>query len=183
MEKVSSFVVKVASRCNLNCSYCYMYNMGDTTYMDQPKFMSNETVTQLARRLRTYVAESGLEKISLVFHGGEPLLCKKEFYENFFATFKREAPDLNVEYLIQTNGVTLDQEWYDFFNSYNVILGISMDGPKEFHDKYRVNHKGEGSYEEVSQAIRLGNSNNLSCVLIVMNEAIPPEEMYAEMKR
>lgn len=182
MEKVTSFVVKVASRCNLNCSYCYMYNMGDNTYMDQPKFMSEDTITHLARKLKNYTEASEIENIALVFHGGEPLLCKKEFYENFFATFKKEAPDLNVEYLIQTNGVTLDQEWYDFFNANGVIVGISMDGPEEFHDKYRVNHKGEGSYEEVSRAIRLGNTNNLSCVLMVINEGIPPAELYAEMK-
>jgi len=125
MVKVTSFVVKVASRCNLNCSYCYMYNMGDNTYMDQPKFMSDETIVQLARRLKTYSEESEIENIALVFHGGEPLLCKKEYYENFFDTFKREAPDLNIEYLVQTNGVTLDQEWYDFFNKHKVIVGIS----------------------------------------------------------
>lgn len=173
--------MKIASRCNLNCSYCYMYNMGDNTYMDQPKFMSEETIIQLARKLKAYTEECEIDNIALVFHGGEPLLCKREYYENFFNIFQREAPDLGVEYLVQTNGVTLDQEWYDFFNEHGVIVGISMDGPEQYHDKYRVDHRGRGSYHEVSKAIRLGNTNNLASVIMVINEGIPPEELYAEM--
>ncbi len=182
MTRVSSYVLKTASRCNLNCSYCYMYNLGDETYKGQPKFMSLLTVTALAQRLKSYCEESDIRFVQIVFHGGEPLLVKPEYYEKCLAIFKSIAPEIEYSFTVQTNGVLLDQEWYSFFNSNNITIGISIDGPEKYHDEFRVFHNGKGSYKQVADAVKLGKQNELAGILMVVNTKIPPEELYADMK-
>lgn len=182
MKKVTSFVLKIASRCNLNCSYCYMYNMGDQTYLQQPKFMSLKTITMFAKRLKSYSELAGIEYAQIVFHGGEPLLQKPSYFKKVVAIFKRIVPKLDIGFTVQTNGVNLDQKWYDMFNANNISIGISFDGPKKHHDKFRVYHNGKGSYNKVSQAVKLGTNNGLKAVLMVTNIDVSPDDLYAEMK-
>lgn len=182
--KITSFVLKIASRCNLNCSYCYMYNLGDKTYLKQPKFMSLNTIEALAIRIRNYSRNYQVSTIQIVFHGGEPLLASKEYFENSLRIFKETVPEVNFIYTVQTNGVLLDDEWYDFFNKHNIIVGISIDGPKDYHDKFRIYNNGRGSYDKVAEAVRLGVTKyNLRGILNVINTEIPPIHFYEEMKK
>ena len=183
MYKVTSFVLKIVSRCNLNCSYCYMYNMGDQTYLKQPKFMSLETVQAFADRLKSYCDSSGIEYVQIVFHGGEPLLAKPEYFKSCVSIFKNTAPNLEFVFTIQTNGVTLNDDWYILFKKLNISIGISIDGPKKYHDEYRVFHNGKGSYNQVTEAIQLGKKHDLRGLLLVVNINIPIEELYTEMKK
>jgi uncharacterized protein len=182
MYKVTSFVLKIVSRCNLNCSYCYMYNMGDQTYLKQPKFMALETMQFFADRLKSYCESSNTTHVQIVFHGGEPLMAKPEYFEKCIAIFKNTAPEIGFFFTVQTNGVTLDQNWFDLFKRLQITIGISIDGPEKYHDEYRVFHNGKGSYNLVAEAIKLGRKNNLAGLLMVVNIGIPVEELYAEMK-
>ncbi|MEI7486707.1 MAG: radical SAM protein [Chryseobacterium sp.] len=179
---VTSFVLKVASRCNLNCSYCYMYNLGDKTYLKQPKFMSMHTIKTFADKLFHYSKENGLRSFQIVFHGGEPLLLPKEFYKESVRIFTETLTDSYFDFVIQTNGVGLDEDWYALFNELNIRVGISMDGPKKYHDKYRVFHNGKGSYDEVRNAIQIGLYKGMHGVLSVVNLNITPLELYEEFK-
>src|SRR5580693_6073961 len=70
----STFVVKVASRCNLNCSYCYMYNLADQTYRGQPAVMSGAVTAAMARRIASHASRHGVPSVHVILHGGEPLL-------------------------------------------------------------------------------------------------------------
>ncbi|PTX61089.1 uncharacterized protein C8N46_105245 [Kordia periserrulae] len=182
MYKVTSFVLKIVSRCNLNCSYCYMYNLGDQTYLKQPKFMSLETMQFFADRLKSYCADSNTTHVQIVFHGGEPLMAKPEYFEKCVAIFRNTAPEIGFYFTVQTNGVTLDQNWFDLFKRLQITIGISIDGPEKYHDTYRVFHNGKGSYNLVAEAIKLGRKNYLAGLLMVVNIGIPVEELYAEMK-
>ncbi|UZT97800.1 radical SAM protein [Chryseobacterium fluminis] len=179
---VTSFVLKVASRCNLNCSYCYMYNLGDKTYLKQPKFMSLDTMTTFAEKLSRYSDQYGLKSFQIVFHGGEPLLYPKEFYRESIKIFREKLSDSYFDFVLQTNGVGLDEEWYHLFNELSIRVGVSIDGPKEYHDKYRVFHNGKGSYDEVRTAIQLGLDKGMHGVLSVANLNISPKELYQEFK-
>ena len=67
------FVLKVTSRCNLNCSYCYVYNKGDSTWKDRPVFMSDEVLDAALARIRAWCRASRQPRVSILFHGGEPL--------------------------------------------------------------------------------------------------------------
>lgn len=182
MYSVTSYVLKIASRCNLNCSYCYMYNMGDQTYLKQPKFMSLETVQAFADKLKSYCDSAGIEFVQIIFHGGEPLLAKPEYFEQCVDIFHRTIPDVEYVFTIQTNGVTLDKKWYELLLKLRISIGISIDGPKKYHDEYRVFHNGKGSYNQVAKAIQLGKQYNLRGLLLVVNINIPVKELYTEMK-
>ncbi len=182
VEKVTAYVIKVASRCNLNCSYCYMYNLGDLTYLKQPKFMSLETVTALAHRFKVYCGRNETKFLHLIFHGGEPLLLSKDYYREFIRIMTVTCPEIEFTFSVQTNGVTLDLDWYEFLNSSGVRIGISLDGPKLFHDKFRLFHNGKGSYDEVAKAVKLGKDNGLGGILMVINPDIPVVDFYNELK-
>lgn len=160
-----------------------MYNLGDKTYMNQPKFMSLATITALADRLKSYCSAADIQFVQIVFHGGEPLLLSKEFFRESIEIFKGTCPDIEFSFTIQTNGVQLDNDWYQFLNEHQVKIGISFDGPREQHDRYRVFHNGKGSYDEVASAVRLGKDHGLTGILMVLNVDIPPHEFYQEIKQ
>lgn len=179
---INTFVVKVASRCNLNCSYCYMYNMGDNTYMKQPKFMSIDTVIHFAQKLKRYCNANDLKCVYISFHGGEPLLASKQFYKDAVYSISSIMDGVDVIYVMQTNGTLLDEEWCQLLNQLNIQAGISIDGPKEKHDIFRVYHDNKGSFDEVVKGINLRNTYGIGGVISVINIAISPEEFYAFYK-
>jgi uncharacterized protein len=146
--RIRGLVLKVASRCNLNCSYCYVYNKGDTTYQLQPRFMADETVSLLLGRVSRYCRRYRLKSFRFVFHGGEPLLAPVLFYRQFVSEVKRLLPPYTqVSYTMQTNGVLLTDAWCQVLGELDIRLGISLDGPAKVHDRYRVDHQGRGSYK------------------------------------
>jgi uncharacterized protein len=152
---IVSYIVKVASRCNLNCSYCYVYNKGDDSYLSQPRVMDRATVSALLSRILTYSQEQNLRQVMFVFHGGEPLLAGREFFRYFVreaaAVFKdRVKPG----YSMQTNGTLLDKDWFALFRELKITFGVSLDGPPEVNDRSRVTHSGAGSYSQVRSALQ-----------------------------
>lgn len=180
---LKTLVLKVASRCNLNCSYCYMYNLGDTTYKKQPKVMRVDVVDQILQQVKVYTTTNNIEKFQFVFHGGEPLLVGIDWYKNFVSKCKLFIPDLEVEFLLQTNGVLYNDDWAVELSKLNIHVGFSWDGPKQFHDKFRVYHNGEGSYDDVIKGMMIykkhfGHLAGLS----VINAEFSPEDYYQNIK-
>ncbi|NLR68657.1 radical SAM protein [Chitinophaga varians] len=149
-----TLVVKIASRCNINCTYCYMYNRGDDTYMHQPKIMSRQTIDQLLGRVRLYAFLNALDTFYFIFHGGEPLLAGPDIFEYFVQRANvLLAPDIRPFFRMQTNGILIDEEWCRLFDRLNIHVGISIDGTPEAHDKYRLDHKGRGTYQQVVRGL------------------------------
>jgi uncharacterized protein len=175
-------VVKVASRCNLNCTYCYVYNQGDKTYLTQPKVMSAEVVKSLIYRIKEHCLEHDIKNFTFIIHGGEPLLAPQSFYENLVSTSKQilEDTDIKLRFSMQTNGVLVTKEWCDLFNRLNISIGISIDGPELYNDMYRIYHSGKGSYHDIVNGIKLANEYSKVPVglLSVINIDIEPEMLY-----
>ena len=84
--RITSLLLKITSRCNLNCKYCYMYNLEDTSYSKQPRFMSREVCEQVIIKTYEHCIQNDVKAFLFVFHGGEPLLCEKDFFV-WFVTF------------------------------------------------------------------------------------------------
>jgi uncharacterized protein len=119
--------------------------------------MSKETVRTLASRLSDYVRSADLDSITVLLHGGEPLLAGpqrvKEFLEEITGSLSNSG--CGVEFAMQTNGVLLNNEWLDLFDHWNLTFGISLDGDRLANDRWRLDHGGKSSYEDVLGAVHL----------------------------
>lgn len=144
----------VGDHCNLRCSYCYE---SLRLAHSKEKVMKTEHLERYLQHLLGH--NSGITDLFL--HGGEPLLAGKAFFYALIAMLKAMHLYGKVNLGVQTNATLLDQEWIDFFKAHNFRVGISIDGDKEIHDKYRVDHRGRGSYDEVLRGIRLMQANDL----------------------
>ena len=162
-----SFILKVASRCNLNCSYCYVYNRADSTWRDKPPLMSDETFRACVERIRTYCLLSGQQAVNIVFHGGEPCLAGPAQIEKWCTYAAARLNGLaRLRFTLQTNGTLLDGDWVATLKRHEVTVGISIDGPAEINDQFRVDHLGRGSYEKTLQGIALACGSGLKLYLL-----------------
>lgn len=185
-QRIRGLVVKVASRCNLNCSYCYVYNKGDTTFKLQPRFMSDQTVALLLDRVSEYCRQFRLKAFQFVFHGGEPLLAPMSFYRHFVAQATRLLPAYTeVIYSLQTNGVLLNDTWCQTLGELGIRIGVSLDMLPHIHDTYRVDHKGQGSYAKTIAGLQKAQAHKAvryhPGVLVVMNTGVRPDQFIRQM--
>lgn len=151
-----NYIVKIASRCNLNCSYCYVYNQADSTWRGRPALISEDTFAATVERIRRHCLLSGQKQVVITFHGGEPTLVGAARFGSMCAIARKRLEDLAaVMLLIQTNGTRLNSDWLSVLREHEVEVGVSLDGPREINDIFRVDRKGRGSYEGVLRGIRL----------------------------
>jgi uncharacterized protein len=156
LNALSAVTFKVAARCNLSCSYCYVFNKGDTTWRGRPARMSQEVFEAGIGRLREACLRTGREHVSVTLHGGEPTLVGTTRARAFFDAARRGLQDVaEVRLAIQTNGTRLTRGWVELFDEHRVDVGVSMDGPQAVHDRHRVDHRGRGSHEAVRRGLDL----------------------------
>lgn len=158
-----------------------MYNAGDMSYLKQPKFISEEILQIFVEKVIKYCKKNNITNFEFVLHGGEPLLMNKEkFVQIIDELYKLNNNNIKSSITIQTNGILIDEEWCDIFEKYNVSVGISLDGPKEINDRYRVDKKGNGTYSKVLKGIEILRKNYTGKfgILSVTNAEINPKEMY-----
>jgi uncharacterized protein len=148
------FTLKVASRCNLACSYCYVYAKEDDSWSRRPRFMSDEVFAATTRRIREHCDLVDQRSADIVFHGGEPCLLDKARFARWCTALRAELAMLDeVRITIQTNGTLVDAEWAAIFRDHGVDVGVSLDGPAETNDSLRVDHRGRGSHRRVVAGI------------------------------
>ncbi len=149
-------VFKITERCNINCSYCYMFNRGNDDYLRHPIYISEGVVSQLAQFLKQAVDDYALSRVTVIFHGGEPLMLKRERFEAI-CTIIREALTglVEIKFGMQTNAMLLNEAWIKTFAKFGVGIGISLDGRPEANDQVRVDHRGRGTYEKVIQGLHV----------------------------
>ena len=185
MVRVGTVLVKLASRCNLGCTYCYVYEMADSGWALQPKTMSAETVRALTRQL-TVIADCQREPFEVIFHGGEPLLVGPARFESICCEL-REALPSRVGLGVQTNGVLLSERIAATCVRHGVSVSVSIDGPASVHDRHRPDRRGRPSHAAVLAGIeRLqrspGAQGLLAGVLAVIDLESDPVEVYEFLK-
>lgn len=170
--RIQALVVKVAERCNLNCTYCYMYNHADRSYLRRPAFMSEEVLEQLIRRITEYCERRKGHRMSLVLHGGEPMLMGTRRFEKFATALQQKLGSSLESLQMQSNATLVDDDWIAVLNKFSVMVSVSLDGPPETHDMFRVDHAGRGSHERALKGLlRLQDARLLSGALCVVNPA------------
>lgn len=174
-------IIKTVERCNINCSYCYVFNMQDDSYRKHPIYITEQTIDEIICFLQEGSTTLGLEHIEFFFLGGEPLMQKKRHFVDMCSRLKKElTPLVNICFTLQTNGMLIDKEWIDIFNRFRVSVGISLDGNKIQNDRYRVDHFNRGTYDRVVAKLELMQQNyqgevSLLCVINPDNSA---KELY-----
>ncbi|MFC0186440.1 radical SAM protein [Pseudarcicella hirudinis] len=186
--RIKYLVVKVASRCNLNCTYCYMYNLGDNSYLNQPKVMSAKVVDAIIDKALGHCKRMGIDFFVFSFHGGEPLLAGKPFFKSFVKKAEEKFLPEKIQpyFALQTNGVLLTDDWCQHFAELGIEITISLDGDKETNDKYRIDHKGRGSYDRVVKGLKIAKNSTHKIlppgVLSVINIYADPVSVYQHFK-
>lgn len=140
------------AHCNLACKYCYYLEKNNLYQNSHRHLMSDEMLEQFTRE---YIEAQTMPQVLFTWHGGEPLMRSIDFYKKALALQKKYAHGKQIDNVIQTNGTLLTDEWCEFFAQNHWLVGISIDGPQEYHDHYRVTPDGKPSWEKVMQGISL----------------------------
>jgi uncharacterized protein len=154
-QAISQLLVKVATRCNIDCSYCYWFR--DAAVYEKPKLMSGEVLDRLLQRIEEHVSQYALADFPIVLHGGEPLLWGVENFRRMAEACTRISSRTGCEIpiAVTTNGVLIDDDWLDCFESQRISVAISLDGPAHIHDIHRRTFQGTGTHAAVERAARM----------------------------
>lgn len=156
------------SLCNLRCKYCYYLEKSQLYQQDK-----NHVITDalLEKFIKDYIESQVSPEVLFTWHGGETLMRPIAFYEKALELQKFYGRGRHIENCIQTNGTLITEEWCKFFKKNAFLVGVSIDGPQEFHDEYRKTAGGGPSFQKVMKGIRLLNKHGVEWnALAVVND-------------
>ena len=176
--RITSLLIKPASAvCNLDCTYCFYLDRDADPYKELPaRLMTDDTLQRLVDSFLFYSYPAS----TFAFQGGEPTLAGLPYFTKLVEYQQRYGRNgQSVSNALQTNGVLLDKDWCQLFHSYNFLIGVSLDGPEEVNDLYRVNKGAQGTWRKVMQGIEVMQREkvefNILCVLSQANVHKPKE--------
>jgi uncharacterized protein len=179
-----TYIVKIASRCNLNCSYCFVYNQADHRWQAQPKFMALETLRTLCDRIAEHCLEFNKTQVSVIFHGGEPLLVGPKRLSDYASLIHKILSRNGVDATLgmQSNGTLFTDLIGDVCLVHKISMGISIDGPPYRNDIHRVDHGGRGSSARLEAGLRILTSPRYRSIfsgfLSVVDLETDPVELF-----
>jgi uncharacterized protein len=182
------FILKVHSRCNLSCSYCYVYEMTDQSWRQLPRRMSPAITETAARRIGEHVRAHNLPGVDVILHGGEPLLAGATWITELTSLLRTEiaAP---VTFTVQTNGTLLGRPMLETLRELGIRVGVSLDGDAEATGRYRLYPSGHNSHDDVADGLLLLGSPEFSdiyggilCVVDVRNDPVSTYESLLEFR-
>lgn len=152
MRALSLLIKPASGNCNMRCKYCFYVDEMENRSVSNHGIMTLDTLHNLIAG----AMDSAEEYLTIAFQGGEPTLAGLEFFEKVVEYVEElNVKNVKVNYAIQVNGYKLGPEWAAYFKKNNYLVGISLDGRQELHDKYRIDARGEGTYDKVMQSIEL----------------------------
>jgi uncharacterized protein len=178
-QPISQLLIKVATRCNIDCSYCYWFR--DAAVYTKPKLMSAEVLHQLLRRLEEHIVKYSFAEFPLILHGGEPLLWGIENFHRIAAGCEAISARTGCEIpiAVTTNGILIDEAWLNCFEAHDIAVAISLDGPAHIHDIHRHTFQGTGTHAAVERAARMLVARHISTsALAVCNPEHDPKEYF-----
>ncbi|MFQ9246968.1 MAG: radical SAM/SPASM domain-containing protein [Clostridium paraputrificum] len=167
-RNLSVMVKPSSSKCNLKCKYCFYNSIADEREVSDYGFLSEEALEVVVNRIDEY-CDGGF--CNMGFQGGEPMLIGLDFYKKLVELTSSKKTKFN--FMIQTNGTLITEEFAKFFYDNKFLVGISLDGNKDMHDLNRVNHSQNGSFKEVMKGISLLKKYNVNFnILVVVTRAL-----------
>ncbi len=147
MRPVTVLIKPASSLCNMACSYCFYRDIADHREQASYGIMDGETTEQLVKKTLT-LAEGG--PVTYCFQGGEPLIAGIGYYRRFFALVEQyNQKKSHVAYALQTNGMLIDEAYCEIFKEHGFLLGVSLDGKSDVHNRYRLTVGGKGTFNQV----------------------------------
>ena len=147
----STMLKPAGSACNLDCHYCYYLDKA-VQYGGRQAVMSDEL---LELYVRQYIEANEVPTVQFCWHGGEPLLLGVDFYRKAMDFQQKYADGKKIENILQTNGTLVDEAWCDLFASNNFLVGVSLDGPEDIHDAFRLTKGGKPTFARVMETVRM----------------------------
>ncbi|MBT9611937.1 MAG: anaerobic sulfatase maturase [Burkholderiales bacterium] len=159
------------STCNIDCSYCFFLSK-EALYPNEKSRMSEATLEAYIRQL---LESHRVPEVTVAWQGGEPTLMKLGFFQRSIELVEKyRRPGQKVQHTFQTNGLLLDDDWCAFFKQHDFLVGLSVDGPRELHDAYRLDRRGQGTFDRVMQGWRAlkkhGVDFNILCTVNAANQ-------------
>lgn len=172
----------IGPACNLRCEYCFYLEKEALFHAGGPHRMPDKV---LGAFIAKYIASQPTPVVEFVWQGGEPTLLGIDFFRRVVELQKPFAKDKRIANSLQTNGTLLTDEWCRFLKRHHFMVGISLDGPKEIHDRYRKDRKGRGTFEQVMRGLKLLQKhrvdyNVLAC--LARDTATGPLAVYRFLK-
>lgn len=170
--QLNTLVIQPTSLCNLNCTYCYLPNRNKNLVMPV------STACKIADELSTLNLE---HTVNILWHSGEPLICGINKFIELLEPFEVLRKQKKIRHSIQTNGTLIDKEWCDLFLTYNISVGVSIDGWRSLTE-YRVDWKGTEAYDKIHKGINFLNESKVSfgVICVVTDKSIcMPRELYS----
>ncbi|MER5461195.1 radical SAM/SPASM protein FxsB, inactivated metallohydrolase extension form [Streptomyces sp. NPDC002668] len=183
-------VLKVHSRCDLACDHCYIYEHADQSWRTRPKAISDEAISWTALRLAEHAKSHALPSVSVILHGGEPLLAGPARLRHICEELTKALDGVaGLDLRIHTNGLQLSPRYLDLFSEYDVKVGISLDGDQSANDRHRRFADGRTSHPLVLRAVDLLCQERyrhlylgLLCTIDVANDPIAVYDALTELE-
>ncbi|MRT43435.1 anaerobic sulfatase maturase [Enterobacteriaceae bacterium RIT702] len=172
------------SRCNIDCNYCFYLHKEQLLEQDRHSGMSDEVLETF---IKQYIDSQDGEQVVFSWQGGEPTLMGLEYFEKIVVLQKKyQKPGQRIENDLQTNGILLNDNWARFLRQHNFLVGISIDGPAELHDRYRVTRSGKPTFEKVMAGVAALKRHSVpfnALVTVNRTNARFPLEVYRFLTR
>ena len=157
-------IIKPTYACNFRCKYCYLSNETKSSH----RVFDAEFAKNVISQIKDFMQNTHRRRITIIWHGGEPLLWGIDNYREIFAFMEKEFVGIDLKNSIQTNLSLINEEYIDLFLRYNVHVGFSLDGIKKVHDSQRVDINGKGTFDTIMQKMVLCREKGLSVGCIVV---------------
>lgn len=186
VKHVSVLIKPASGLCNIRCQYCFYADVTSLREVESYGRMTKETTEKMVAQIFSDL-ENG-DQLTLAFQGGEPTLAGLKYYRHLTSVVDSYLETINVEvhYAIQTNGIVVNERWCRLFKDYQFLVGLSIDGPAIFHDLYRLDAKGRGTFQRVLKTKNLLEEYevdyNVLCVL-TNQLAGEPKKVYRFLQK
>ncbi|UIX30076.1 FxsB family cyclophane-forming radical SAM/SPASM peptide maturase [Streptomyces sp. GQFP] len=178
------FTLKVHTRCNLSCSYCYIYHGSDSSWRDHPPRVASRVMRRTAQRIAEHVVTHGLDEVRVDLHGGEPLLSGPALLLEYVAAIRAAVPaSCPTPATVQTNGTLLTESVLAELGEAGIRIGLSLDGGTHALNRRRVDHVGRASWPAAERAARLlaRHPDSYAGLLCTVDIGQDPVEVYRSL--
>lgn len=183
MPAASILIKPISANCNINCEYCFYKVLSNNREEYNKGFMTEDTLEELVKQAVLYAEGS----LTFAFQGGEPMLAGLSFYEKVVSLQEKyKKPGLQIENTIQTNGVLIDEKWAEFFKKHDFLVGLSLDGPKKIHDRFRKDCQEKGTFDTVMHAVEILKKHEVDFNIVSVITGVSQEKasyLYKFYKR